>query len=32
MHHISKIADVFGEFYKRLYEDSERDDFEHEMS
>ena len=26
------IADVFGEFYKRLYEDKERDDFEHEMS
>ena len=26
------IADVFGEFYKRLYEDNERDDFEHEMS
>ena len=33
MHHISKgIADAFGEFYKRLYEDNERDDFEHEMS
>ena len=27
-----KIADAFGEFYKRLYEDSERDDSEHEMS
>ena len=27
-----RIADVFGEFYKRLYEDNERDDFEHEMS
>ena len=26
------IADVSGEFYKRLYEDKERDDFEHEMS
>ena len=26
------IADTFGEFYKRLYEDNERDDFEHEMS
>ena len=26
------IADVFGEFYKRLYEDNEKDDFEHEMS
>ena len=26
------IADVFGEFYKRLYEDKERDDFEHETS
>ena len=26
------IADVFGEFYKRLYEDSERDDFEYEIS
>ena len=26
------IADVFGEFYKRLYEDSEKDDSEHEMS
>ena len=26
------IADAFGEFYKRLYEDNERDDFEHEMS
>ena len=26
------IADVFGAFYKRLYEDNERDDFEHEMS
>ena len=33
MHHISKrIADVFGEFYRRLYDDNERDDFEHEMS
>ena len=26
------IADGFGEFYKRLYEDSEKDDSEHEMS
>ena len=26
------IDDVFGEFYKRLYEDNERDDFEHEIS
>ena len=26
------IADVFGEFYKRLYEDKERDDLEHETS
>ena len=26
------IVDVFGEFYKRLYEDNERDDFEHEIS
>ena len=26
------IADAFGEFNKRLYEDSERDDSEHEMS
>ena len=26
------IADAFGEFYKRLYEDKERDEFEHEMS
>ena len=26
------IADVFGEFYKRLYEDNEKDDFEHEMN
>ena len=26
------IADAFGEFYKRLNEDKERDDFEHEMS
>ena len=26
------IADVFGEFYRSLYEDNERDDFEHEMS
>ena len=26
------IADAFGEFYKRLYEDSERGDSEHEMS
>ena len=25
------IADVFGEFYKRLYEDNERDDLEHEI-
>ena len=23
------IADTFGEFYKRLYEDNEIDDFEH---
>ena len=31
--HLEKgIADAFGEFYKRLYEDKERDDFEHEMS
>ena len=26
------IAHTFGEFYKRLYEDNERDDFEHETS
>ena len=26
------INDAFGEFYKRLYEDKERDDFEHETS
>ena len=26
------IADAFGEFYKRLYEDRERDDSEHEIS
>ena len=26
------IADVFGEFYKRLYEDNEKDDFEHKMN
>ena len=26
------IADALGEFYKRLYEDKERDDFEHETS
>ena len=26
------IADAFGEFYKRLYEDSEKDNSEHEMS
>ena len=25
------IADVFGEFYKRLYEDKEEDDSEHEL-
>ena len=25
------IADVFGEFYKRLYEDNEKDDSEHEL-
>ena len=25
------IADAFGEFYKRLYEDSEKDNSEHEM-
>ena len=25
------IADTFGEFYKRLYEDSEKDNSEHEM-
>ena len=25
------IADVFGEFYKRLYEDNEKDDSEHEV-
>ena len=35
MHHISgggRIADAFGEFYKRLYDDRERDDSEHELS
>ena len=33
MHHISKrIADAFGEFYRRLYEDSVKDNSEHEMS
>ena len=26
------IADVFAEFYKRLYENNEKDDFEHEMN
>ena len=26
------IADAFGEFYKRLYGHSEKDDFEHEMN
>ena len=26
------IADVFGEFYKRLYEDNEKDDTEHEVN
>ena len=26
------IADVFGDFCQRLYEDNERDDFEHEVS
>ena len=26
------IADALGEFYRRLYEDSEKDDSEHEMS
>ena len=26
------FADAFGEFYKRLYEDKERDDSEHETS
>ena len=26
------IADVFGEFYKRLYEDNEKDDSEHEVN
>ena len=26
------IANVFGEFYKRLYEDNEKDYFEHEMN
>ena len=26
------IADVFGEFYKRLYEDNENDDSEHEVN
>ena len=26
------IADVFGEFYRRLYEDNEKDDSEHEVS
>ena len=25
------IADVFGEFYKRLYEDNEKDDCEHDV-
>ena len=25
------IADVFGKFYKRLYEDNEKDDSEHEL-
>ena len=34
MYHLSKrnCRCFFGEFYKRLYEDSERDDSEHEMS
>ena len=27
-----EIADTFGEFYKRLYEDSGKDNSEHEMS
>ena len=32
MHHISNgLADVFGEFYKRLYEYNEKDDSEHEF-
>ena len=26
------IADVFGEFYKSLYEDNEKDDSEHEVN
>ena len=26
------IADVFGEFYKGLYEDNEKDDSEHEVN
>ena len=26
------IADVFGEFYRRLYEDNEKDDSEHEVN
>ena len=26
------IADVFGEFYKRLYENNEKDDSEHEVN
>ena len=26
------IADFFGEFYKRLYEDNEKDDSEHEVN
>ena len=26
------IADLFGEFYKRLYEDNEKDDSEHEVN
>ena len=26
------IADAFGEFYKRLYEDNEKDDSEHEVN
>ena len=26
------IADVFGEFYKRLYEDNKKDESEHEMN
>ena len=31
LHNLVSAAHAFGEFYKRLYEDKERDDFEHEM-